>query len=108
MKNILKLFYKSIIILLISLGLLIILNIKIFSNNSFSNSFLKSTINNFINLFYLYNSYIKSYDYLINSNIYNSNSFIYSNSFLNMEFHYLTFHINIFYQIQMSLCHLIR
>jgi len=48
---------------------------KILSND------LKNNINQLITLFYLYNPYIKNYDYLINSNIYNANSFIYSNTF---------------------------
>jgi hypothetical protein len=49
-------------------------------NKSLSND-LKNNINQLITLFYLYNPYIKNYDYLINSNIYNANSFIYYNTF---------------------------
>jgi len=78
MKNNLINFYK--ILTLLGILLVSLIN-KILSNDFNSFTDLKSNINNFINLFYLYNPHIKSYDYLINSNIYNSNSFIYSNSF---------------------------
>ena len=83
--------------LTISKNLIIILFflINLLFTNSFGNNYyqndkdqnknlnqdIKDTLNYFINLFYLYNPYIKNYEYLVNANIYNAKSFIYLKSF---------------------------